>query len=389
MATAPAHDVEAKSPSALSISTSTAHHEPDGRLRRLLRDDADLRLWLQHTRYFDVAHRQRILDGMRKLQAIDQEREKVIVELQGATGELVRIPPPPPPPPPPQQQQQQQVTSLSGSASDSANAGSSAGDEEVVPASVPAKGSAAIVFSLPRPAKIKADTRFFLVKCFNTANIYMSQRDGLWVTQNKNGEVFEQAFRECQSVILFFSINKSRGFQGFARMLSAPDPALPKPDWIQRINLKAATDPFRVEWINTAVTEFDQVGDLKNPLNEFRSVVVGRDGQEYPPECGLKMMALLSQTAIKPSYSAVVVAAPLPKQPPTGRSSTSAFPPAAHPQADSSSSTTAIQPPPSSRPWRAIRHRELSPSRTPLPPPSTTSVPELSSQRSHPNLIDC
>lgn len=40
-------------------------------------------------------------------------------------------------------------------------------------------------------------------------------RQGLWVTQAKNGPAFTEAFKECQSVILFFSINKSHGFQGF------------------------------------------------------------------------------------------------------------------------------------------------------------------------------
>lgn len=78
-------------------------------------------------------------------------------------------------------------------------------------------------------------------------------------------------------------------------MTSAPDPALVKPDWVRNINLAARTEPFRIEWISTAETEFDGVGDLKNPLNEFRSIVVGRDGQEYPPECGRKMMALLNR----------------------------------------------------------------------------------------------
>ena len=42
---------------------------------------------------------------------------------------------------------------------------------------------------------------------------------GLWVTQAKNGAVFTKAFLECQSVILFFSINKSHCFQGFVSHL--------------------------------------------------------------------------------------------------------------------------------------------------------------------------
>lgn len=84
-------------------------------------------------------------------------------------------------------------------------------------------------------------------------------------------------------------------------MTSAPDAALRKPEWIRNINLAAVTEPFGVEWICTATTDFDGVGDLKNPFNERRSVVVGRDGQEYPPDCGRRMMALLSQPAAAPA----------------------------------------------------------------------------------------
>ncbi|RDA87862.1 hypothetical protein CP532_2989 [Ophiocordyceps camponoti-leonardi (nom. inval.)] len=364
-------DAETKKP--LS-SLSNSIHDTDGRLRKLLKDDADLQLWLQHTRYFDLGHRERVLESVRKLKVVEEEREKLMLELRLVQATSSSSCP----------KTSRRIRSTSASVTDEASV--VADDDVVVVAPQP---------STTKPAKAATDTRFFLVKCFNTANIYMSQRDGLWVTQTKNGEVFTQAFKECQSVILFFSINKSRGFQGFARMMSVPDAALPKPDWIQKINLKAATDPFRVDWINTAVTEFDQVGDLKNPLNEFRSVVVGRDGQEYPPECGLKMMALLSQAAIKPSYAAAAAAGTssnhnnnnnsavvtIPSRlPSTGRCSVNSL---RNASPGASSGAT-----PSSRPWRAARHRDASP--TPMPAASVpSSSVELSSQKSHPNLIDC
>ncbi|RCI10234.1 hypothetical protein L249_8534 [Ophiocordyceps polyrhachis-furcata BCC 54312] len=350
----PRTDADAKKP--LS-SLSNSIHDTEGRLRRLVKDDADLQLWLQHTRYFDLGHRKRVLESIRKLKVVEEEREKLMLELRLAQASSSSSPKLPP-----------RLRSTSASVTDEG----SVADDDVAVASHS---------STTRAAKVATDTRFFLVKCFNTANIYMSQRDGLWVTQTKNGDVFSQAFNDCQSVILFFSINKSRGFQGFARMMSVPDAALPKPDWIQKINLKAATDPFRVEWINTAVTEFDQVGDLKNPLNEFRSVVVGRDGQEYPPECGLKMMALLSQAAIKPSYAAAAAAA---------NNNSAVTIPSRLPLMNSlqNASPSASVAPPSSRPWRASRHRDASP--TPLPAASAPSLSvELSSQKSHPNLIDC
>lgn len=40
---------------------------------------------------------------------------------------------------------------------------------------------------------------------------------GIWTTQVQNGEILSDAFSKCKNVILFFSINKSRAFQGYVR----------------------------------------------------------------------------------------------------------------------------------------------------------------------------
>lgn len=77
-------------------------------------------------------------------------------------------------------------------------------------------------------------------------------------------------------------------------MSSLPSSNIPKPDWVINTDLRA-TDPFRVDWINEVETEFSQIGDLKNPLNEMNPVFVGRDGQEFGEECGRKMMGIMDR----------------------------------------------------------------------------------------------
>ena len=37
----------------------------------------------------------------------------------------------------------------------------------------------------------------------------------IWATQDKNSDVFKEAFETCDNVILVFSINKSMAFQGY------------------------------------------------------------------------------------------------------------------------------------------------------------------------------
>lgn len=51
--------------------------------------DCDLKLWLQHTGFFDIEHRQKVLDALRKLKAIDEQRCKILSEIRTTTDYLV------------------------------------------------------------------------------------------------------------------------------------------------------------------------------------------------------------------------------------------------------------------------------------------------------------
>ncbi|UNI18118.1 hypothetical protein JDV02_004408 [Purpureocillium takamizusanense] len=282
----------------------------DAALLKLLRDDTDLKLWLEFTRYFDLGHREHVLEGLKKLRAVEEEREKLLQELHYTTAAVSGSVFGPPCTPgsyftlatsspvarsiDPRRRASTSTAQSLFKGYPSSAAGISTAAE---PPSGQATGSQQQQMSSTAPYKENKDSRFFLVKCFNTSNVYMSQRDGLWVTQAKNGPTFTEAFQQCESVLLFFSINKSHGFQGVARMVSAPDASIPKPDWIANVNLSAVTHPFRVDWIVRSEADFDRFAGLRNPLNEGRCVVIGRDGQEYPARVGRRMMELMMQAA--------------------------------------------------------------------------------------------
>lgn len=53
-----------------------------------------------------------------------------------------------------------------------------------------------------------------MIKSWNHDNVETAQRDCLWATQEKNTELFEEAFRNSRHVVLLFSVNKSMAFQG-------------------------------------------------------------------------------------------------------------------------------------------------------------------------------
>ncbi|KID77876.1 YTH domain-containing protein 1 [Metarhizium brunneum] len=272
----------------------TAPTNPHTALQELVKVDDELRLWLDHTGFFDLAHRKRVLDGVRELQGLEAERAKVLEKIQSSkpSGQPVSDPSLSANSTPTLKKLHFREDAAYGIASPPREPAAHARSRPDV--MVPMMGDTEQLSGRLGPRRI--DTRYFLVKSSNTTNVYMSRRDGLWITQAKNGPLFTQAFRECRSVVLFFSINKSKAFQGYAKMTSAPDHSIPHPPWIvSTTNDMHTTAPFRIDWINEAETPFSQLGDLKNPYNEYNPVFVGRDGQEYSEDCGRFMMGVMDR----------------------------------------------------------------------------------------------
>ncbi|KAL6808298.1 YT521-B-like domain-containing protein [Trichoderma sp. SZMC 28015] len=144
------------------------------------------------------------------------------------------------------------------------------------------------------PKQAVAESRYFLIKSFNFKNVDMSQRDGLWITSARNGAIFANAFKHHKNVFLIFSVNKSKAFQGYARMTSPPTTTIPPAEWMNNISWEASL-PFRVQWLSTHRTEFWKFGKLMNPLNDWKPIFVGRDGQEFPETCGREMVCVLDR----------------------------------------------------------------------------------------------
>ncbi|KAL3423798.1 hypothetical protein PVAG01_05545 [Phlyctema vagabunda] len=137
----------------------------------------------------------------------------------------------------------------------------------------------------------KGDTRYFIVKSFNEDNVLRCIEDSIWTTQVHVGEILKEAFLTCKNVILVFSINKSKAFQGYARMESLPGTA-EVPWWQKTINWESA-GAFRVRWLVVCATRFQRVGHLKNACNENLAVLIGKDGQEVDESCGSSLVDLI------------------------------------------------------------------------------------------------
>ncbi|KAH9172347.1 YT521-B-like domain-containing protein [Lactarius sanguifluus] len=60
--------------------------------------------------------------------------------------------------------------------------------------------------------------RYFILKSLTQYDLDLSLQKNIWATQRHNEEILDQAYRTSNDVFLIFSVNKSGGFYGYARM---------------------------------------------------------------------------------------------------------------------------------------------------------------------------
>ncbi|THY61879.1 hypothetical protein D6C78_01728 [Aureobasidium pullulans] len=109
--------------------------------------------------------------------------------------------------------------------------------------------------------------------------------------------MFVEAFHNCRSVVLLFSVNKSMAFQGAAVMTSPPSATVPQPAFCKKLKWPTSP-PFRIRWICTTSVHFKFVGHLRNMYNpnddgEPHAVLVGKDGQEVSTSAGEGVVEIL------------------------------------------------------------------------------------------------
>jgi hypothetical protein len=78
-------------------------------------------------------------------------------------------------------------------------------------------------------------------------------------------------------------------------MTSAPSRDNPRPSFVKGHHWD--TSPFRVQWLSKTAVQFFRIGHLKNAYNEYRPVLVGKDGQEIDEECGPKLLREMEDIA--------------------------------------------------------------------------------------------
>jgi YT521-B-like domain len=160
---------------------------------------------------------------------------------------------------------------------------------------VPPAPAENILYLPPSPATLPAlDAVFFVMKSFSGANLATSIARGIWATQPHNEPKLAAAHSAGKDVILFFSLNGSGCFQGWARMVSPLRPRVAM--WPGETHHHLGSE-FSIQWEMVYDLSFHLTGQLYNPLNENLPVKVSRDGQELTPTLGHELVAMMERGA--------------------------------------------------------------------------------------------
>ncbi|TNV82731.1 hypothetical protein FGO68_gene3030 [Halteria grandinella] len=147
---------------------------------------------------------------------------------------------------------------------------------------------------------IRGRTRFFIVKSFNYDSIELSIKNEVWSTSPGPTKKLTNAFKSSDNVILIFSVNESRAFQGFAMMESEPDPEIKKELFLSdEASPIQFADNFRIRWIVHCNQMFSSFEFLPpNPMNDELPIKQSKNGQELPFKLGNFLVNLIYKNAV-------------------------------------------------------------------------------------------
>ncbi|XP_050223914.1 30-kDa cleavage and polyadenylation specificity factor 30 [Mercurialis annua] len=144
--------------------------------------------------------------------------------------------------------------------------------------------------AIPLPQGI---SRYFIVKSCNRENLELSVQQGLWATQRSNEAKLNEAFDSAENVILIFSVNRTRHFQGCAKMTSKIGANVGGGNWKYAHGTAHYGRNFSVKWLKLCELSFHKTRHLRNPYNENLPVKISRDCQELEPSVGAMLASLL------------------------------------------------------------------------------------------------
>ncbi|KAF8413516.1 hypothetical protein HHK36_001506 [Tetracentron sinense] len=120
---------------------------------------------------------------------------------------------------------------------------------QTLPSGVPNQGNRT---ASPLPQGL---SRYFIVKSCNRENLELSVQQGVWATQRSNEAKLNEAFDSVENVILIFSVNRTRHFQGCAKMTSKIGGFVGGGNWKYAHGTAHYGRNFSVRWLKLPAVE--------------------------------------------------------------------------------------------------------------------------------------
>ncbi|KAI1141223.1 YTH-domain-containing protein [Hypoxylon sp. FL0543] len=152
----------------------------------------------------------------------------------------------------------------------------------------------------PKPLTLgeRGKVRFFVMRSYSWDHVYQSMEDGLWATQREQADILSDAYSTGVTIVLFFAVNKSHGYQGYAIMKSPPSKEVRRPKWWRSVRWPIS-EPFEVEWMNTMHVNAIHVSNIYNRYNLNLPVTRARNCQEFNDSAGRQMVSVLESRAVE------------------------------------------------------------------------------------------
>jgi len=142
--------------------------------------------------------------------------------------------------------------------------------------------------------------KFFVIKSYSEDDVHKSIKYGIWTSTETGNKRLDKAYRDCASkgpIYLFFSVNSSGQFCGFAEMTSPLDYSKKAECW----NEDKWSGQFSVKWRFIKDLPNNQLRHIRLSNNENKPVTNSRDTQEVLHQPGCELLKQFSSYASKSS----------------------------------------------------------------------------------------
>ncbi|MQM03348.1 hypothetical protein Taro_036128, partial [Colocasia esculenta] len=114
----------------------------------------------------------------------------------------------------------------------------------------------------------------------NRENLELSVQQGVWATQRSNEAKLNEAFDSSENVILIFSINRTRHFQGCAKMMSRIGGFVGGGNWKHAHGTAHYGRNFSVKWLKILYIHYPIFAGLDDEVLDIRSLLDKEEGKE-------------------------------------------------------------------------------------------------------------